>query len=273
MMQNSLLFVMRDAGNDKSILKVDSVQECRKYNNEKYGVFFSINGFKDRRTKDNLVNINAWAVDIDKLNKNTQEKIIMCSPIIPSLIVESKNGYHVYWFSKDASPENYKEVLDNRLIPFFQADTRAKDICRILRVPGYFHWKDENDPFLIQEVFRNNNQYSEREMLAFFPSARTKTTQKTLRFATEYDNKDALIKLSGCHEVRGEVFDFQNNTNGTLQIKVNGKPTSSWIDKQGYIGSYDRGGCTWIQWLKWYNHTGKEAIEIGNKYGIRTEQI
>jgi hypothetical protein len=273
MFKNSLMFAMKDSGQDRNMVTLQTEKESREYNFNMYGIFFSINGFKDRRIKENLTNVNAWAVDIDKIDKDTQIKIITRSPIPPSLIIESKNGYHVYWLAKDGTKENYKEIVEFRLIPFFQADIRAKDICRILRMPGYFHWKDENDPFLIQEVFRNDHLYSEREMLLFFPNYRTKSKSSDLKFTEEYDNRDALSKLSGKHEVKGEAFDFVRNANGTWQITVNGKKTSSWIDKQGYIGSYDRGGCTWIQWLKWYNFTGKEAIMIGQRYGIRTESV
>lgn len=272
MLPNSLLFAMRETGNNNSILKIDE-NSARKYNSEMYGIFFSINGFKDRRVKENLTNINAWAIDIDKLEKNIQIKLITKSILPPSLIIESKNGYHVYWFAKDAKAENYKNVVENRLIPFFQADTRAKDICRILRMPNYWHWKDEKDPFLIKEVFRSDIQYKEKEMILFFKDFSIKTKEKKKTFTNSYNNKDALLKLSGLSVVKNETFSFMTNTNGTEQILVNGKKTSSWIDHNGNIGSYDRGGCTWIQWLKWYGHTAQEAIKIGEANGIRTERV
>lgn len=270
MLDNRLLVVMRDAGEDKSVRIVDTIHEARDFNEKKFGVFWTVNGFKDnRRVKENLIRINAWAVDIDNIDKKEQKKLIEKSPLPPSLVIESKNGYHVYFFSKDANPFMYESIMMDRLIPFFKADKKARDLCRILRVPGFYHWKNEEDPFLIKCVWdRSDLIYTEQQITNNFRINKKLVVKREISVDENYDNLDALEKLSGKPEVSLENYTFRKNISG-YQIIVNGKSTSSWIDKNGKIGSYEKGGPTWIQWLQWYGYSREESIKIGENYGIK----
>jgi putative DNA primase/helicase len=89
----------------------------------------------------------------------------------------------------------------------------------------------------------------------------------------EGNSIEHLKKLSGKPEVRNQMFDFKSNINGTWQIIVDGKVTGCWIDSQGYIGSYDKGGPTVVQWLQWYGHTKLNAMVILKKYGIELRKL
>ena len=271
MFKNSLKFVMKESGEKRDIKPVFSKEEAEEYNQKKYGVFMTVNGFKERRIKENLLNINAWAVDIDDISKHEQEERIQKSPLPPSLIVESKNGYHIYWFAQDAEPEKYDEI-QLLLISFFKGDMKARDICRILRFPGFLHWKDENDPYLVKVAWKDPSLvYSQEKMLTAF-GKKKKTFPKELPRSNYngFDNMKALEILSGRPEVNGETFTFRKNTSG-YQILVNGKSTSNWIDKQGLIGSYERGGCCWVNWVMWYGYSKEQAVKIGENYGIKTK--
>jgi hypothetical protein len=75
------------------------------------------------------------------------------------------------------------------------------------------------------------------------------------------DQEELLERLSGCDEVGNERFTFRANGNGNKNILVNGKPTSTFLCKEGRIGSMDGGGPTVFQWLKWYGHDSKKCIE------------
>ncbi len=89
-----------------------------------------------------------------------------------------------------------------------------------------------------------------------------KKTYSPIRSLDHIDNKLMLERLSGSTYVRGEVFTFRNNKNGSYQIVVNKKPTGCWIDAKGEIGSYSGGGPSVVQWVKWYGNSTKEAYEI-----------
>jgi hypothetical protein len=266
---NRLLFVQKDDKSGSPPILVESQKEAMKYNKNKYGVFYTVNGFKSKRRKsEEMSDFLAWAIDIDNIDKTIQKNNILSFSLQPSFVIESKNGYHVHWLSKDGKHDKHKEIM-KRLVRRFSADERAKDKARYLRMPNFYHWKDQNDPFMVKFVVdKPTNKYTQEQMLNALPEV--KIPKRTIKYDetnTDYDNMKALEILSGKPEVSCETFTFRKNSNG-YQIFVNGKSSSSWIDNNGNIGSHSKGGPTWIQWLKYYGYDYKEAKKIGEKYAI-----
>ena len=265
---------MDDTGQRSGVFKIEK-NEAKGYNDKNYGIFWTFNSFKDGvRRKENLDRVNAWAIDIDDGTKEDQLKAIEKSPLAPSMLVETKRGYQVYWFAKDGTMENYEAIVLSRLVPHFNADKKARDVCRILRFPNYYHCKDPNDKFLVKGHYAKFwLQYSEKEMLSFFKPKIEK--RKEVTFQQQKVEGDSfwhkvgsiqaeygLSKLSGSSNVSFENFDFRSHSNGVKQICVNEKPTSNWIDKDGMIGSYERGGPTIANWLNWYHNDWRKVAEI-----------
>ncbi|HEY6180096.1 MAG TPA: DNA-primase RepB domain-containing protein, partial [Kofleriaceae bacterium] len=134
-----------------------------------FGIFATVNEFNGPRRKDRLVRIRAWAIDIDAGTKEQMRAKLLASPLVPSLIVETKRGYQAYWVAKPpAQAEHWNAIVLERLVPRFGADKNARDLCRILRVPGYYHLKDPSDPFLVRVAWRHRVSYSERQMAEAF---------------------------------------------------------------------------------------------------------
>lgn len=254
-----------------------NLADAESWNQKGYGIFWTINEFYGPRRVENLVYLNAWAVDMDKGSKPEMLQRIERSPLVPTMVVETKSGYHVYWKAEDATRENWKAIVDNRLIPFFQSDKKAKDMCRILRRPGFYHLKNPSEPFLIKKVSYQHVQYSEQLMLKSYPDLETKKIQNKIHRQTKklnpikgdfwervwnLDCEYALSKLSGCIHVAEEVYEFKQNSSGTKNIHVNGKSTSCWIDQDGRIGSFEQGGPTIAQWLNWFHKDYVKVIQI-----------
>lgn len=267
-------YAMDDTGTNRGVVLIQP-EERQGYNDRNYGIFWSVNSFKDGvRRKENLSRINAWAIDMDSDSKDQQLERLNKSPLNPSMLIETKRGHQAYWIAKDASVENLNAIVEGRLIPFFKADAKAKDSCRILRVPGYYHCKNPTEKFMVKGHYaRFYAEYSEREMLTLFKEfkderikpSREQITVKGEGFWNKVSNispMQGLAALSGTQYVASEVFDFSRNSNGTHQIVVNGKPTSSWIDADNKIGSYEKGGPTIAQWLKWYGHSWAKIAAI-----------
>lgn len=268
MKQAYMMFAMDDTGQRQGVIPIDDDQ-AKSANAKNYGIFWCLNEFSgSRRVSGELSRITQWSIDIDAGDKEKQMERIKSAPLTPTMVVETKRGYQVYWFAKDATKESFKDILEYRLIPYFNADIRAKDMCRILRVPGYYHCKDPKNKFMVKEVWLKPLVYSEAEMLTFFKNMRPESKKQSSPQgglwdkSGEIDVEVALSKLSGTAFVNGEVFEIKENRNGTKQIWVNGKSTSSWIDVSGMIGSYDRGGPTIAQWLNWYCRDYKRVAEI-----------
>ena len=76
------------------------------------------------------------------------------------------------------------------------------------------------------------------------------------------DCADGLLRLSGHEAVNGEVYSFKPVAKGNLNILVNGKGTSCWIDRTGKIGSLSGGGPTLAQWLRWLGLSYGAAAKV-----------
>lgn len=98
--------------------------------------------------KDSVRHLRVIALDIDSTDEGWRESL---SAVPPHAIVRTKNGYHVYWRLPDAhglSFEDYRAAA-MAIGELCGADPKAMDVARILRVPGYWHQKDPDDPFQI----------------------------------------------------------------------------------------------------------------------------
>lgn len=280
---NRDLYRMFDSDNSKGCHKVNSFSEADKWNMDGWGIYWTVNDFADQpRTKENCVKINAWAIDLDDGSKAEQMERINKAPIQPSYIIESKNGYHIYFSAIDATIDNYRPIVE-RLVKFYGADENAKDVSRLLRCPYYFHWKDPQDKFFVQQVTPIGPGYTEKQIMKLFPEEK-KIEQKKMFYnfrqnqqspkssddlyhrLNGVDCEQALMRLSGSEAICGDVISFKRTTMGNLNILVNGKSTSCWIDRDKKIGSSDGGGPTIWNWVKWYYKDNKKTYELLKKH-------
>ncbi|KAB2900485.1 MAG: hypothetical protein F9K40_09265 [Kofleriaceae bacterium] len=276
-----LLIRMDDRPDKPKAAIVCTVAEAKRYNDDGHcqGVFATVNSFfRPTRRKEFVDRICAWAVDIDAGDKADQRRRILGSPLVPSIVVETRSGYHVYFLSRDGRPEHWNAIVLERLVPYFGADKNARDLCRILRVPGYWHFKDPSNPFLIRTAWEHHVVYSERQMGEAFrwvpdPKAHVEARAEVKRETSvdhgedfwaaigAIDCRDALERLSGSAWVNGETYSFRRTGRGNWNILVDGKGTSCFIDENGKLGSLSGGGPTPFQWLKWLGRTSREAVD------------
>lgn len=230
---------------------------------EYYSLHFSFNQFRNESRKiEDCIGINAWAIDMDAKDVSiiAQEVRIKQCPVKPSIIIRSKNGYHCYWLAREGKMDNYRAIME-RLITYFDADKSCTSINKSLRVPHFLHLKDPESPFEVLVVRLKEIYYSETEMLDAYPEPIKigGMGQQFWQYVSQLNNEEMLLRFSGTPLMRDEIITFRPNSNGTKQIVVNGKSSSSWIDADGFIGSHDGGGVTFIQWLQWYGNS-KSAI-------------
>lgn len=134
----------------------------------KTDTYFYING---SAKKENITNINACYVDLDagrdKNGKYLQKKLvekkkvdmrkrIAAFPAKPSFLVETRNGFQVYWkFSEPVSIKKLKQwdTIQKRICSFFKdvgGDPKAIKVNQIFRVP-HTRWYKKYEG--IKEVF------------------------------------------------------------------------------------------------------------------------
>lgn len=124
---------------------------------------------------------------IEKRSKEDLLKRIKKSPLSPTIIVDSGNGYHVYW--KLALPlyemERVKFLLSS-IQEYLGGDPRAKLTTQLLRVPNTHNRKTQvtgGEPLLVNVIEYNNNTYTVKD---FF-------TSLDLREEDVYSLKTSLI--------------------------------------------------------------------------------
>lgn len=271
MLKDSLYFGLHDT-EPKGMTPIEP-HEARMYNQAGYGIFYSVNAFTGIRRNANLKHINAWFVDIDG-NKQEAFWKIYRSPIEPSIVNETKRGLHILFLAQDAIDTNYAEV-QSRIVNYFDSDPAVRDLARVLRLPNFYHLKDPNTPFRIKTLVNNKKVHSESRMLrSFRPKVLIRRRCNTCRgtqepYKEEYsfkwkvqqlDVKRSLLQLNKTPLVEGQEFMFRLH-NGGEQIVIDGKSTSSWIDRNGFIGSLSKGGPTIYEWLMWYKGNTVEKLE------------
>ena len=216
-----------------------------------------------------MVQLDAFYADLDGGDKEKHLTQLKKCPT-PSCIVETANGFHVYWNCKPNTimEENaltrYNTVI-RKLITALDADT-CHDLSRVLRPPNFLHLKDANNPFMIKEIFESSNTVSLKQMEYWFknvepweagkktksnkPKKETSTIISSDDFwdrANSLDAVQSLTKLSETEAVEFDKISFKDK-----QIVCDDKPTGAWVDGNGKIGSHSGGGPTIVNWLNWY---------------------
>jgi len=96
----------------------------------------------------------------------------------PSIIIDSGGGYHGYWILKEPfmierePSREYIRKLQGRWAQYTQADKGAKDLCRVLRVPGSVNYKDDyapNFPTVTTVKADFNHTYTVAQLCAYLP--------------------------------------------------------------------------------------------------------
>ena len=152
----------KDMGKALSTPHFDPVQAEQKQR-AGCGVFFSPNGFQQARKSECLHQIQALYVDLDCAKEGDGTSLaalegrkvdalhsLQSFPLKPHTVIETKNGLQAVWRIVPLPRENLDlfEQAEDLLIRHFRADPAAKDVTRVLRLPGFLHQKDPARPFL-----------------------------------------------------------------------------------------------------------------------------
>lgn len=243
--------------------------EARELNAKGAGIFFTPNGFSSftKRSEKNCDLLRWWFVDIEGYPKEEQQKRIKEFKLTPSMIIETKNGYHCYWRIKGPSPYWYK-VIDG-LIEFFGSDMAISSTNEVLRIPTFFHQKDPKNKFEIKLLSQNATEYNEDSMCEAIGGK--KVSIQLLDQCEAYTDDIEEIRQIPIRSVLDRL-GVQHERNVIFE---NGKPTSAIIHpKKNYIHRFSGkpGSGTAIDAVIAWGR-GKDipgAIEwLRTEYGIR----
>jgi hypothetical protein len=97
-------------------------------------------------------------------------------PLLPSLVIETSPGrFHRYWLVDGDWPADEQGKRDFAgvmacMVARYGSDQGAKDISRVLRMPGFLHRKNPNEPHMVRVVGGNRRRYTRAQIVAAFPA-------------------------------------------------------------------------------------------------------
>lgn len=113
------------------------------------GVYVTVNETNLRgRAATDIVRVRAYFVDMDGAPLGNLARL----GLRPHLITQtSPRKFHVYWRVDDASLDQFKET-QKRLLELLGGDPNVCDLPRVMRLAGFAHQKQRDQPFLVELV-------------------------------------------------------------------------------------------------------------------------
>jgi hypothetical protein len=130
------------------------------------GIFVPVNETDLKgRTKANIVNVRAVFQEADRQG-------IPVPSLEPHIVVQTSQGkFHRYWLTHEheAALREYDGVM-RTMVDQYGSDPNARDLARVLRLPGFLHMKDAANPFLVCIVEASQAQpYTWEQITAVIP--------------------------------------------------------------------------------------------------------
>lgn len=174
-----------------------------------YEAYFTPNGFEGQPNAkiENCTSLNAFFVDIDG-RKDHAELDVIKQKLEPSFILETKNGFHLYWLldevvrKEDLSEKEWVETIarwekiEESVVKTLNADPAVKDVPRILRIPDTYYWKKSGDEYLkgLEGVFKIKGLH--KNVTANYSMNQVEEAFPPIQDIVSYDPKTPPIEAS-----------------------------------------------------------------------------
>ena len=153
------------------------------------GVFLVINA--GGNTDKEITSIRAQFVEMDEGTFEEQKKKIQAFPIRPSLVVQTRKSYHIYWLVKGAEVGRFREIQQG-LVKAFGGDPACVNESRVMRVPGFDHCKAE--PVEVKLVHcKPERIYTQQQLAEVLPKPEKK--EASAQTAADVEDKPPAIKV------------------------------------------------------------------------------
>jgi hypothetical protein len=95
----------------------------------------------------------------------------------PNRVVFSGNGVHAYWEVANLSVESYVE-LQLRLIKKYKTDKSIWTVLQLMRLPGFYNTKDQNNFKFVEELKVHSDKYSVLDLKSVLPELNNEDKRK-----------------------------------------------------------------------------------------------
>ncbi|XZL08822.1 phage/plasmid primase, P4 family [Clostridium perfringens] len=206
------------------------------HNEANRGIFFVVNsgGNSDRK----INKINAQFFECDTLSLEEQLENISKFPLEPSIIVQTKKSLHVYFLIKNGKVEKFRDI-QKKLAKHFNGDGSCINESRVMRVPGFYHCKEEPvrvkcikfnpNLFYTQEDLERELIYSESEFIVnddnYIRKEKTNKEEKNL----SKGNLERREDTRSLNEENLGESECTSNLFSEIDIENNGENLESYI--------------------------------------------
>lgn len=204
-------------------------------------IYFSVNGIKkDLRKKasnQDVIEYRNWFVDIDAgedeygkyfsdeevlMRKQYMRETVLKSLPTPTLIVETRNGYQIYWSCiKGVSADDWNRLELKLHDTISVADPVVKDASRVLRMPNTTWVKPGKNcaPFKVKPILGNPVQYSVEDFEAILNTHAEKIAESCRTYTHKYPiiNPKKSSKNISTHNNKIAPIRIVNNTLGVKE--------------------------------------------------------
>ena len=141
------------------------VPDLMKHNSLGRGIFYVVNYGGDSDSE--ITRINAVFMECDELSIDEQLKKINEFKLTPSMIIKTRKSLHTYWFVKDVAVKDFRPI-QKALIKHFNSDPACINESRVLRLPNFYHNKQE--PVMVECIsFHPELKYTKEQLLEVLP--------------------------------------------------------------------------------------------------------
>lgn len=165
--------------------KLDELQsmipQLRAWNRSGYGVYFVVNG--QGQTKEAVLKakkMHAHFMECDDLPLAEQYEQIREFPLKPSFLIQTAKSVHAYWLISEGDIKRFRGI-QIKLISYFGSDPKIKDESRVMRLPTFYH--NKNDPVMVQLVeYHPERIYTQDQLEELLPEVEQEKAKHQERF-------------------------------------------------------------------------------------------
>ena len=151
----------------------------------------------------------------------------------PSFIVCSGHGFHFYFVLQRVNLDTAQWApIQAALIAMGKGDSQAKDVGRLLRVPGTVNWKDRKNPKNVEIIYESDRVYLEKDFLQLVKDYGPKSAPVTMTSGNKnplgfippcighFLDHNTKIELGHRHQVRIVVATFGYHEGWALEDTI-----------------------------------------------------
>lgn len=175
---------------------------------------------------------NSWFIDIDAgkdaagkylpLDAVAERKAKMRAVIAtlpePSAVVETRNGYHIYFACYGITNREDWQAIEDKLIDRIKiADPCARDISRLLRVPYSIHNKDPKAPYMCNLIAAARVQYPAADLNSLLDTKADDIAAACRAYESAYGATRKNTVHNTCNKPRTTAAPVDKPTNAAIE--------------------------------------------------------